>query len=218
MRYAVYFCPAAGSGLDVFGREWLSISAILGMTPARLRALLAVVRRYGWHGTISAPAALVATADYSVFRQAVIVVAKQVEPFELPLRLDSLAGFLALRPAGDETAIQALAKRCVRSLNALRAPLNDAAWQRRAKGLDEVELSLLREFGYPYVMERYRFHMTLSAPASESEEQLLRKRLAPMLVQLPTAQIDALTICREGEPGQPFEQIERIALGKGHTT
>jgi 2'-5' RNA ligase len=215
MRYAVYFCPAAGSGLDAFGREWLATAAVPGIAPAALQSLLADVRRYGWHATLRAPFALADTASYDDLRRNVVEMAQQHDAFALRLRLDQLAGFLALRPADDETAINALAERCVRALNALRAPLSDAMLQRRAAGLDDVELHLLNQYGYPYVLERYRFHLTLSAPASHPEEQALRAWLSSKMATLPAAQVDALTICRESAPGKDFEQLERIPLGRG---
>jgi hypothetical protein len=216
MRYAVYFCPAAGSGLDTFGREWLTTTAVPGIAPADWHVLLADVRRYGWHATLRAPFALADDVSYDDLRRKVIAIAQQTDAFELPLKLDELAGFLALRPAADETAINSLAEQCVRTLNTLRAPLDEAVLQRRAAGLDNVELSLLNQFGYPYVLERYRFHMTLSAPASAGEEQASRAWLSSKVATLPPAQIDALTICRERAPGKDFEMLERIPLSRGH--
>jgi hypothetical protein len=214
MRYAVYFCPAEGSGLHAFGRDWLATETIPGIAPERLRELLINVRRYGWHATLTAPFALATNASYDDLHQKLIPIAQHVEPFELPLALDTLGGFLALRPSGDQTAINNLAERCVRELNPLRAPLTDAAWQRRANGLDEVELALFRDYGYPYVIQRYRFHMTLSARTNNAEEQALREWLTEHGADHCSAHIDALTICREPAAGQPYEPIARIALGQ----
>ncbi|GLQ48510.1 phosphonate metabolism protein [Dyella lipolytica] len=218
MRYAVYFCPAEDSGLHAFGRDWLSTQTIPGMAPERLQALLAPARRYGWHATLVAPFALAEGVSYEDLRQKLDDIAQHVATFKLPLQLDKLAGFLALRPSGDEAAAQALSERCVLALNALRAPLTEDAWQRRAPHLGEDELRLFREYGYPYVLQRYRFHMTLCARASDEEEQALREWLSLKLTKPTHAHIDALTICCERELDQPFEQIERIALRKGTAT
>ncbi|GFZ89312.1 DUF1045 domain-containing protein [Dyella caseinilytica] len=215
MRYAVYFCPMAGSELDVFGQEWLSRMAVPGIEPARMQVLLADVRRYGWHATLSAPFALADGASYDDLHERAVKIAQQSNAFDLPLTLDRLAGFLALRPADDETAINALAERCVRELNPLRAPLSETTWQRRASGLDDVERTLFQQFGYPYVLERYRFHITLSAPAMQQEEQALCTWLSSRVAKLPPARIEALTICRESAPGHDFEQVDRISLNKG---
>jgi hypothetical protein len=212
MRYAVYFCPVAGSALDAFGREWLSTEIVPGMAPERLRTLTVNVRRYGWHATLCAPFALAEGVGYDDLRQSVADIAQHTHAFELCLRLDRLAGFLALRASSDEKDINRLAERCVRHLNALRAP---EAWQRKAVKLDEAELALFRQFGYPYVLDRYRFHMTLCAPAGADEEHALHEWLSSRVASLPPIRIDALTICREAAFGHPFEQVERFPFGAG---
>lgn len=217
MRYAVYFCPAAGSELDAFGRQWLSADSVPGVAPERFRALTANVRRYGWHATLCAPFALAPSANYEDLRRIAVDIAQQASAIELPLQLNRLGAFLALRPSIDESSVKALAEQCVLHLNALRAPGSEEAWQRRAPHLDEIERALFRHYGYPYVLDRYRFHMTLSAPASDAEEQALRDWLAPRLAKLVRAHVDALTICLEPAPGQPFEEIERIPLGARKT-
>lgn len=217
MRYAVYFCPSEGSVLADFGRDWLAIEAVPGIAPIRLRALLADVRRYGWHATVCAPAALANGIGYATLRQTLIELATHIDAFELPLRLDRLAGFLALRPTAGEAAIGELAERCLRGLHALRAAPTQQAMQRRASGLDEVELALLQQYGYPYVLERYRFHMTLAASAHAAEEAALHKWLMSRLGSELSADIDALTICCEAEPGRDFEVVERIPLRVGAT-
>lgn len=215
MRYAVYFCPPAGSGLDALGREWLSAGHTSGIAPERWRALTANVRRYGWHATLCAPFALAEAAGYDALRREAVDIARHAGVIELPMQLDSLAGFLALRPCGDEQDVHCLADQCVHRLNPLRAPSSEAAWQRRAPHLDAAELALFHEYGYPYVLDRYRFHMTVSAPASDAETQAMRAWFAPRLANRPVARIDALVICREPAPGQPFEPLERIPFGAG---
>jgi hypothetical protein len=64
-------------------------------------------------------------------------------------------------------------------------------------------------------LERYRFHMTLSAPATQQEQQAMCTWLSSRLAKLPPARIDALTLCRESAPGENFELLERIPLNKG---
>jgi hypothetical protein len=214
MRYAVYFCPAAESALGTFGRDWLATTRIPGIAENRFQALMADVRRYGWHATLSAPFELAQNADDAALHRKVAEVAQSFASFDLPMRIDVLNGFLALRPSADETKVNALAERCVRDLNPLRAPVTKAAWDRRAKGLDDVERLLFEAFGYPYVLDRFRFHMTLSAPATGDEEQALRSYLQPRLAGCTVARIDALTICREKETGANVEPLARIALGQ----
>jgi Protein of unknown function (DUF1045) len=216
MRYAVYFCPAADNALSTFGNEWFATTSVPGITEKRFQALMADVRRYGWHATLSASFELVEHANYKTLHEKVADIARSFTPFDLPLRIDWLNGFLALRPSADETHVNALAERCVRDLNPLRAPVSEAAWDRRAGGLDEVERALFKEFGYPYVLDRFRFHMTLSAPATNEEEHALREYLLPKVAERSIARIDALTVCCEKETGTNFEPVARIALGQAH--
>ncbi|WP_266159913.1 DUF1045 domain-containing protein [Dyella silvatica] len=215
MRYAVYYCPPSGSELDRLGRQWLATSVLPGIASERLNALLSDARRYGWHATIHAPFALAAGASYEDLRQAVLAVAQRTTSFVLPLQLDRLAGFLALRPSAEQAAVDALAAACLDALEPIRAPVTEAVIQRRAAGLDATGLALLRRYGYPYVLDRYRFHMTLSASASAHEEHVMHEALAQLMTSLSSVNIDALTICREVSPGADFEMIERVPLRMG---
>jgi len=212
MRYAIYYCPEADSPLGRFGADWLAGTELEGLDGTRRDELLADARRYGWHATLRAPLALTPGHDHADLCSALVKVAREHAAFVLPLRLDRLAGFLALRPAGDTAAIDALAAACLQATDNLRAPLAAEALRKRADGLDAVELAYLHNHGYPYVLDRYRFHMTLAAPAAAAEEQAMRAWLAPRAAALPAASIDALALCREPSPGADFELVERIAL------
>jgi 2'-5' RNA ligase len=218
MRYAVYFCPAPASALAALGRDWLSgelaAHGISGIPLTRWNAMLADVRRYGWHATLRSPFTLSPDVDLNDLRQALQVVARSHAPINLPLRCARLAGFPALRPVGDCKAVNALAAACIEAVEPLRLPLAETDFQRRASGLDAIETHYLGRYGYPYVFERYRFHMTLSAPASVEEERALQRWLSLRASMLPTARLDALTLCVEPSPGAAFEPLERIALQK----
>jgi hypothetical protein len=213
MRYAIYYCPQAGTTLATFGQAWLSPHArVASIAPQRLDELLHDARRFGWHATVRAPFNLAAGQTFDDLRRAVVSIAHTMHAFDLPLRLDSLAGFLALRPESASGRIDALAATCLHALHPLCAPLSEDARRRRAHGLDMVERELLRRYGYPYVLDRYRFHMTLAAPASPAEERALRVAIAGYGMEAAVAHIDALAICCEPFPGADFEELEQIPL------
>ena len=216
MRYAIYFCPASDTALGRLGHDWLAASthapALPGISTERRNALLDKVRRYGWHATIRAPFTPAENVTYADVRHAVASVANACASFELPLHIHRLAGFLALRPCVDGIAPKQLAKTCLQALMPLCAPVSNEVLERRSVGLDADEVALLRLHGYPYVLDRYRFHLTLSAPATESEEQAMRQWLVPRVTELPLTQVDALSICREATPGAAVELLERIPL------
>jgi hypothetical protein len=216
MRYAIYFCPTIETALGRLGRDWLAASShapeLPGISTERRNALLIKVRRYGWHATIRAPFTLKTDVAYADVRRAVTSVASVCASFELPLHIHRLAGFLALRPCIDGIAQKQLATTCLEALLPLCAPLPEEVLDRRGAGLDADELNLLQRYGYPYVLDRYRFHLTLSAPATEPEEQAIRQWFAPRVAELPLTRVDALSICRETVPGGAFELLERIPL------
>src|SRR5471032_2375452 len=209
MRYAIYFCPSSDSALGRLGRDWLASSTdapeLPGISAERRNALLVKVRRYGWHATIRAPFTPMGNVTYADVRRAITSVAHARASFELPLHIHRLAGFLALRPCIDGIAPRQLAATCLKSLLPLCAPLSNEVLDRRSVVLDADEVTLLQDYGYPYVLDRYRFHLTLSAPATESEEHAMRQWLAPRVAELPSMQVDALSICREVTPDDAFE-------------
>ena len=216
MRYAVYFCPAPASALAALGRDWLSTSlapdGIPGIPLARWNALLADVRRYGWHATLRSPFTLGPDSELDDLRRALNAVAQRHAPLNIALRPSRLGGFLALRPIAECAPLDAMAAACTEAIEPLRAPLAEPEFQRRASGLDAIETHYLQRYGYPYVFDRYRFHMTLSAPATIDEERALQRWLSRRAAMLPPARVDALTICVERSPGAAFEPLERIAL------
>ena len=216
MRYAIYFCPDSDSALGRLGHDWLAASPhvpeLHGISTERRNALLVKARRYGWHATIRAPFTPAADVAYDDVCRAVVSVAHACASFELPLHIHRLAGFLALRPCVDEAAPQQLAATCLKALLPMCAPLSNEVLERRSVGLDADEVRLLQGYGYPYVLDRYRFHLTLSAPAIESEEKVMREWLEPRVTKLPPTRVDALSICREATSGDAFELVERIPL------
>jgi hypothetical protein len=218
MRYAIYFCPAPASALASLGRDWLSPgmtpNGIPGIPLSRWNALLSDVRRYGWHATLRSPFTLSPDVDLNDLRRVMRDIARAHAPINLTMRCTRLAGFLALRPVGDCKAVNALANACVEAVEPLRLPLAEHDFQRRASELDAIETHYLGRYGYPYVFERYRFHMTLSSPASVDEERALQRWLSIRAAMLPAARIDALTLCVETSPGAAFEPLERVTLNK----
>jgi hypothetical protein len=218
MRYAIYFCPAPASALGALGRDWLGGEAapngIPGIPLPRWNELLADVRRYGWHATMRPPFTLSPDVEYDDLRRTIAVVAQSFSPSTITLRLSRLGGFLALRPVGEIAAVNSMAAACTEAVETLRAPLVEPEFQRRVRGLDAIETHYLQRYGYPYVFERYRFHMTLSAPATVEEEHALQRWLALRAAAVPAARVDALSICVERASGAAFEVLERIPLRK----
>ena len=125
-----------------------------------------------------------------------------------------LGGFLALRPEGDANALSDLAAACVEGLDDFRAPAPEAELeQRRKAGLSPAQEAHLQRWGYPYVMDQFRFHITLSRRLSDDEaapaEAWLREHLDPMLPR--PFHIPDMALVGEGPDGR-FRMIHRYTL------
>ena len=74
--------------------------------------------------------------------------------------------FLALTPSRPESLLDRFAATVVEAFDAFRAPPSPEETERRKhSGLSPAQEALLARWGYPYVMEEFRFHMTLTGAA-----------------------------------------------------
>lgn len=223
-RYAIYYTPPQGSMAE-FGASWLGWDAaagievsppdVPGLNPAEIAAITNTPRKYGFHGTLKAPFRLAGGTTPDALTAAVAALATRLEPVTLdglvPARL---GGFLALVPEGDASALSDLAARIVTDLDAFRAPSSDADLARRRKsGLSERQEANLVTWGYPYVMEDFRFHMTLTGRLEANTRVRVAgvlETLLPPLLSRPYV-IDAITLSGEGEDGR-FRSLHRYPL------
>lgn len=166
-RYAIYYAPPPG-GFAQAGAAWLGWDAAAGQPveqpdPA-LEAVTVAPRKYGFHGTVKPPFRLAEGQSFAALHAAVATLATRLGPVTLPgLRLRDLDGFLALTPEGDQAPLQALAAEVVTTLEPFRAPLTAAEIaKRRPERLTPRQRALLDAYGYPFVLEEFRFHLTLS--------------------------------------------------------
>lgn len=226
MRYAVYFTPAPTSGLAAFGSAVLGYDATTGQAAVRtgcladiaqeLDAVVRAPRPYGFHATLKAPMVLrsgVAEADLvaAVTRLAASRPAVRLGRLELA----SLDGFLALVPAEPCPAVDMLAAECVATLDPLRAPMETSDRERRLRqGLSPRQAALFERWGYPYVFDEFRFHMTLTGPLPEPERKAWLRRLQDAFSGLSRDEVvvDALSVLQQKERSAPFRLVERIPL------
>lgn len=197
-RYAVYFAPPAGSAWWTFGAHWLGRDertdaplpqpALPQIDAAVLRQVTAAPRHYGFHATLKAPIALRPGVARAQLVQRMQALAQQLQPVPLgALHARTLERFVALMPAASSAALAALAAACVTELDDLRAPPAAAELARRhAAGLDARGAALLAQYGYPYVLERFRLHFTLSG----SVDAVTATRLL-WAAEAPVAQLNA---------------------------
>ena len=215
-RYALYFTPDDDTALARFGWWWLGRTAEdatgplpdIGLDRGWQARALAEARSYGFHATLKPPFRLIEGRSAADLRQAVADFAAGYGAFRTePLMLEDLNGFLALRPGGDTAAIHDLAAACVEQFDAFRAPPTEAELQRRlAAPLSDRQRDLLARWGYPYVFDQFRFHMTLTCRLDAAERSQLRHVLAVPLAPVLTEPVafTALTLFEQAGPGEPF--------------
>ena len=144
--------------------------------------------------------------------------AKTLKPVALgPLHAIMLGNFVALVPVNRPAQLASLADACVIGLDDLRAPLSEADLARRlAAPLNTREQELLRQYGYPYVLERFRLHFTLSGPVPAHTARCVIQEVAESVKQLNATaplQLDRLCLFVESAPGQPFKRLIEFTLG-----
>ncbi|MFZ6654419.1 phosphonate metabolism protein/1,5-bisphosphokinase (PRPP-forming) PhnN [Undibacterium sp. TJN19] len=223
MRYALYFSPAPDTAWWEAGARWLgrdpmhagSIAQrhIPGMPDLMLSKLTSGATRYGFHATLKAPFSLLEGFHENELISMARAFAKVQHSIKIPeMQIRMMGNFLALRPSGNESDINALAMRCVSYFDLLRnAPDATYLAKRRHAGLSARQEILLQQWGYPYTEEEYRFHLTLSDDLGEvdADAQYALRKAAEQhfsrLLENSQMEIDALTIFREEEPGAAFK-------------
>lgn len=226
-RCAVYFVPEVHGDWWEAGSQWLgrcaasgatyALSDIAGVNPAELQALTADPRRYGWHATLKAPFSLATGRSLAELCTAMQALAKRLPAFDLPpLRVSDLGGFLALRPHGNVAQLNATAAACVQALQPLAQPLTEAELARRRQApLTAEQDRLLVAWGYPWVLEHFQFHISLSGPLGKYSPEV-----KAALFQAAQARFETLPGCRfahialftEPQAGADFELLETMDL------
>lgn len=225
-RFALYFAPAPDSPLWRFGSSVIGYDASRGNDLPLIvpegwdetdwRAATEEPRRYGFHATLKAPMRLVEGATEAALLEAVSAFAARRPAVVLDgLVAAPLGRFVALVPATASEPLQRLAGEVVERFEPFRAPLTPSEIARRlAARLTAQEEAYLQRYGYPYVIERFRFHMTLSGPVGERAVALahvLGRAFAGAVPPGPV-RIDRLAVFRQDTAEDRFRIVESFAL------
>ncbi|MCB1356133.1 MAG: DUF1045 domain-containing protein [Maritimibacter sp.] len=222
-RYAVYAAPQPGPLAD-FAARWLGWDPVAGEAvahpevsglPRPVEALTASPRKYGFHCTLKPPFRLADGSSRAALEADLADLAATLPAVVLDgLGLHRLGGFLALTPQGDTRDLERLAGAVVMGLDAHRAPASEAELaRRRASGLTPGQEAHLVRWGYPYVLDAFRFHFTLTGKLAPDEAVAVQAALAPLLAPLVPRPfpVDALVLFGEDERGM-FHVLHRYAL------
>jgi putative phosphonate metabolism protein len=225
-RYAIYYAPVPGSVLDDFSAQLLGYDAYSGadlpfpgdVTLARpdWRELTQDPRKYGFHATLKAPMALApgtTEAELAAACESFAGTARSIPVIE-PV-VDSISGFIAVIPAQPSAELLRLAEDVTREFDLFRAPLSpeDRARRNPAK-LTARQRGYLDRWGYPYVMEEFRFHMTLTGRLESERREpvmaMLRDRF--FATGLKMLAIDRIALFRQDDAVSRFRILGHWAL------
>lgn len=232
VRYAIYIAPPANSALWHFGSSVLGYDAQTGedvaqpvlesVGPERFHELTADPRRYGFHATLKSPLRLTPGRDEADLLAAVEDFCAVRTTFTLPrLSVEAVGAngrgdaFVALIEPEPTPELLAFEREVVVSFEPFRAPLTGEEIARRnPERLNERQRGYLAKYGYPGVLDEFKFHLTLTGrvPADELDGLLgeLRALRAREVGHEPLV-IDELAVYRQ-MPGERFVVISRCPL------
>jgi putative phosphonate metabolism protein len=225
-RYAIYHVPPADAPLTRFGAALVGYDAFAPKELAHPEAAAAAFadwheitadpRKYGFHATLKAPFVLkdgATEADLvAVFDR--FIAAPRAIPIITPV-VRTIGSFIAVVPEASVPALTQLADDCVRDFEPLRAPLSDHDRQRRLKSpLTPRQIEHLDQWGYPYVFEEFRFHMTLtgSLPGAKREAVLPFLQAEFARLDLTSHTIGHVAIFRQASSEARFAVMRLAAL------
>lgn len=222
-RYAFYAAPPPDDPLWRFGSSVIGYDAALARDASFPQGipfdrpdwadLTGDPRRYGFHGTLKAPFELVDGASEADLLEAAMIFAERRPAIVLPvLETSLLNSFVALVPAEPSDALSMLAADCVRDFDAFRAPMSEADRARRLKNpLSDRQITQMDAFGYPYIFEDFRFHLTLTGSLPEALREPVRAALAAAYAPLAAPfRVDALTVFRQNDRHSRFTVLGRF--------
>lgn len=224
-RYALYFVPSDDSALGEFGARLFgrwpdgrTSSTTLDLPDWQER--VGRVARYGFHATLKAPFRLADGCTETRFLDAVehgVQGWKAVAMPALSVSIDPETFALSFPVTGYTDVhheVSELARRCVLEFERFRAPLDEASRRRRKpESLSARQRELLDAHGYPWVLDEFRFHITLGDRLESGDEAFARvvsAAYAAIVKERPV--LDRISVCREPAPKEPLQRIAEFPL------
>jgi len=229
-RYAIYFVPPAGSALYRFGASVLGYDCYSGeslphphdiaLAAPEWDALTREPRKYGFHATLKAPFRVVppfGEADLTAELEGFAAIPRALP--EIKPIVQSLAGFIAVVAAAPSMDLNRLAADAVMAFDRFRRPpsLHERE-QRLAAGLSERQTENLDRWGYPYVFDDFRFHMTLTGRIDAGRRSAIVALLQTRFNAIDGAhvlRVGQLALLRQDGRG-PFRIVREAALTALH--
>jgi putative phosphonate metabolism protein len=228
-RYAIYFTLAQNDALYQLAAQWLGYDFYQGNKPAIQMDHHAILKPlfpytdytakaslYGFHATLKAPFRLKPRISHKQLVKMLKHFSRLYQPFSCSaLKLKQIGNFLALVPENECKSLNRLARDCVQTFDVFRDKLDaDEIARRNPASLTDNQRLMLENWGYPYVLDEFRFHMTmtdaLSAQQIERCQPLLESYFHPYTSR--ALVIDQLCLCYQATERSPFVVLESYPL------
>ena len=223
-RYAIYYSPESRTPLWSLGTGWIGRDVLsdrrvepqhrVQVSELERQALTATPAHYGLHATLKAPFELCYGYDYVDLRRKMLDFCARRERFSLPLlMLKNMDDFVALVACSPSPMIDRLARDCVEEFDAFRQPMTAHELSLcNSRPMTRQQYDLLIKWGYPYVMETYRFHITLSNRTFLDQCNRVIEGLGPELerVNAKGVEFDGLCLFYQESRNRPFIFLERF--------
>jgi hypothetical protein len=182
-----------------------------------MESLLQAPNHYGFHATIKPPFRLKTGHTLNDVEKELAAFAKELLPFFLPpLGIARIDNFFCLRPVSDSESVHSLAAEVVRRFDHFRQPAEEKELaRRRTAELNDRQEHLLLKWGYPYVLDEFRFHLTLTGNI-ENERQVeplrceLLSRFNPVIEE--PVRFDGLSLFVQ-HGNRAFAEYKRFLFG-----
>jgi len=225
-RYAIYFCPTPETNLFISGSQWLGRNAVTGALiepelPKNIRhkqwlTITDAPRRYGFHATLKPPFRLAEGVTVEELKSTLREFAQRHHSFQAPpLSVTTLGRFIALTLSSPSEELSQLAEDSVVEFDRFRAPATpEEIAQRLRPSFTPKEHEYTLRWGYPYVLDTWKFHMTLTGTlAPESIPPTLhhlQTRFAPICAA--PLLVNSICLFHESYPGALFHVQEQFML------
>jgi putative phosphonate metabolism protein len=226
-RYAIYFVPPANSDLYRFGAVFLGFDCYTGeelghpddagLDAQEWTELTREPRKYGFHATLKAPFHLQPSfieTDLTAELQRFAAIPRAPPATEPAIQ--SLGRFIAIVPGERSADVDRLAADCVTAFERFRRPLtSQEKGKRLGSGLTEGQIRNVDRWGYPYVFDDFRFHMTLTGPIDAGRRGVILTLLQGRFNRINGSRslpITQLALVRQDAPSMPFRVICTAAL------
>jgi hypothetical protein len=231
-RVAIYFLPKKNSSLENFGKNLLgrdiNKKKKISLTRRQkyfinrgftyfdeLKDYCEQPAKYGFHATLKAPFRLKRNVKTKNFYDVISHIAAQHSRFKIKgLKIVYSKKFTFITSRKPNKLLINLESDLVKHLDTFRAELNKTEIKKRIPdSLTFKQNKYLKEWGYPFVFDQFKFHMTLMNQNNNKLSNKQKLELEKLIYKISNNVIEfnEISLLGENKNGH-FEEIKRFKL------